>query len=589
MNILGLNAYHADSSACLVVDGELIAAAEEERFRRVKHWAGFPAEAVRYCLDSRHLRLEDVDHVAVNRRPTAHLMKKALFVLSKSPHAAQVADRLKNSLRIAGIDETLEKNFRLKQGSLQAKVHPVEHHRAHLASAFLVSGFDTAALLSLDGFGDFASGMWGKGEKNQIRVEDTVYFPHSLGLFYLAMTQYLGFPNYGDEYKVMGLAAYGKPTELEKMRRIVLLKPRGRYELNLGYFRHHSEGVPMVWENGSPEIGTAYSSELASWLGPPRKPGEPVKARHENIAASVQAMYEEAFFHVLNHVYQITRNPRLCLAGGCALNSVANGKISKHSGFREVFIQPAAGDAGGAVGAAFYVWNQVLKKPGRFRMNHALWGPEFGEEEIGRLLEAERLRLKDGHCGIEKINDEKKLCVCAAQAVSEGKVIGWFQGRMEWGPRALGNRSVLADPRRADVQDLLNLKIKHRESFRPFASSVLREKACEWFESDRESPFMLEVHSVRAEKRGRIPGVTHVDGSSRIHTVTENQNALYYRLLTEFHRITGVPVLLNTSFNENEPMVCRPKEAIECFLRTRMDGLALGPFFISRSLEDTHP
>ncbi|OGW91504.1 MAG: carbamoyltransferase, partial [Omnitrophica bacterium RIFCSPHIGHO2_02_FULL_63_14] len=454
--------------------------------------------------------------------------------------------------------------------------------RAHLASAFFVSPFDSAAVVSVDGFGDFASAMWGVGEGNAIDVKDQVNFPHSLGLFYLAMTQFLGFRNYGDEYKVMGLAAYGRPSEVQKLRRLVKLKPGGRFELELDYFLHHTEGVSMIWDEGQPRIGTAYSPKLEELLGPARPPAAPVEDRHKALAASLQAVYEEAFFHLLNHVHARTKSENLCLAGGCAMNSVANGKVFDRTPFRNLFVQPAAGDAGGAIGAAFSVWHEKLGKGRSFVMDHANWGPEFGDEEISSELGVRSSELKKENCQVEKIDDEERLCRETAKAIADGKVVGWFQGRMEWGPRALGNRSIVCDPRRADMKDILNLKIKRRESFRPFAPSVLREKTAGWFETDTDVPFMLQVYPVRPEKRALIPAVTHVDGSGRLQTVTAGQNPLYHRLIAAFDRLTGVPMVLNTSFNENEPIVRAPAEALECFLRTRMDRLVLGRHVVAR-------
>ena len=570
MNILGINAYHGDSSACLVVDGKLVAAVEEERFRRIKHWAGFPAESIRYCLEAAHLTLSQIDHVAVNRDPDANLLKKVLYAFSKRPSLEAIKDRLKNVSKINDISAALGDAFQWN----------VEHHRAHLGSAFFVSPFDSAAVVSVDGFGDFVSAMWGVGEKNRIEVHDQVNFPHSLGLFYLAMTQFLGFPNYGDEYKAMGLSAYGKPADMEAMRRVVKLKSGGGFELDLDYFLHHSEGVSMVWEAGEPKIGQVFSQKFIDLLGPPRKPDEPMEERHKNLAASMQAMYEEAFFHLLNAVYDKIKNPALCLAGGCAMNSVANGKIFDKTEFKDLYVQAAAGDAGGAIGAAFYVWNQELKKPRSFVMDHAYWGPEF---ECSEELRVKSEELKKENCRVEKITDETELCLRTAKAIAEGKVVGWFQGRMEWGPRALGNRSILCDPRRADMKDLLNLKIKRRESFRPFAPSILRERVAEWFETDYDVPFMLQVYQIREDKRKEIPAVTHVNGSGRLQTVTKEQNPIYYKLIDAFGKLTKVPILLNTSFNENEPIVCKPSEAMECFLRTKMDVLVLGNFFVQRT------
>jgi carbamoyltransferase len=403
-----------------------------------------------------------------------------------------------------------------------------------------------------------------------------------LGLFYLAATQYLGFPNYGDEYKVMGLAPYGEPTEMDKVRDVVHLVSDGRFELNLDYFRHHSEGVEMVWDDGEPRIGPVYTDYLEELLGPARRPEDPLEQRHRNIAASLQAMYEEAFFHLLEHVYARTGNANLCLAGGCAMNSVANGKVFERSRFTELYVQPAAGDAGGAIGAAYAVWNQELGRPRSYHMDHAFLGPEFDAETLHGELVAHEAELEAEQCLVHEIEDQDELCRRTAARIADGKVVGWFQGRMEWGPRALGNRSILADPRRADMKDILNLKIKRRESFRPFAPSILREAVSEWFETDYEVPFMLKVYQIREARRGEIPAVTHVNGSGRLQTVTDGQNPLYHRLIAAFGELTGVPVLLNTSFNENEPVVCRPIEALECFLRTKMDVLVLGNHFIER-------
>jgi len=583
MVILGLNAYHGDSSACLIVNGRLVAAAEEERFRRIKHWAGLPTEAIKYCLQAGGLAIGHVDHIAVNRNPSAHLFKKALFAVSNRPSLAAIKDRLINSSKVSDIKTALCSEFKTQNSQFKATIHNIEHHRAHLGSSFFVSPFDAAAVVSVDGFGDFVSTMWGKGSGNRITVSDQVTFPHSLGLFYLAMTQYLGFPHYGDEYKVMGLAPYGKPTEMEKMRRIIQLKPKGLFKLELDYFLHHSEGVSMVWNNGEPKIGAVYSAKLTELLGPPRGKDEPLTQYHKNLAASLQEMYEEAFFHLLEHVYKKTKSPYLCLAGGCAMNSVANGKVFEKSPFKDLYIQSAAGDGGGAIGAAFYVWNEEQGNPRSFVMNHAYLGPEFNNNEIGSELKVSSSELERQQCTVEKIEDEGELCSMTAARVAEGKVIGWFQGRMEWGPRALGNRSIVCDPRRTDMKDILNLKIKRRESFRPFAPSIIREAVGAWFETDYDVPFMLQVYQIREGKRTLIPAVTHVNGSGRLQTVTEEQNPRYYHLIKAFEKISGIPIVLNTSFNENEPVVCSPQEALHCFLRTKMDVLVLNNFFIERT------
>ena len=580
MVILGINAYHGDSSACLVKDGMLIAAAEEERFRRLKHWAGFPSEAIKYCLTEAGMSLADVAHVAINQDSKANLWKKIGFTLAKRPDLGMLMDRVRNKKERANVLDVLNQN--VSKGHFAGKLHEVEHHLAHLSSAYHVSPFDSAVVVSVDGFGDFASAAWGFGHDEKIVIDDKVYFPHSLGIFYQAMTQWLGFPHYGDEYKVMGLAPYGQPNYMAEMRQLVQLQNDGSFMLALEYFRHHKEKVEYEWENGEPKVGRLFSDVLVDLLGPVRQKGEELGQRHMDIAHSVQAMYEEAFFHLLNVLHTRHSNDCLSLAGGCAMNSVANGKIYRQTPFKKVYIQSAAGDAGGAIGAAFSVWHK-LGGSRRFVMEHAYWGPGSSGADIRKLLNANKAYLEEQGCLVTHITDETVLCERTAAAISEGNVIGWFQGRMEWGPRALGNRSILGDPRRADMKDILNIKIKRRESFRPFAPSILREAVTEWFEQDDDVPFMMQVYPIRKEKRAKIPAVTHVDGSGRLQTVCKETNPRYYRLIESFATMTGVPILLNTSFNENEPVVCRPEEALDCFLRTKMDVLVLGDWFIQRA------
>ena len=579
--VLGLNAYHGDSSACLLRDGALVAAAEEERFRRIKHWAGFPAESIRYCLAEAGIGLADVDVVAINQDARANLWKKLAYTALRRPDLSLILDRIRNKRERLGVADELARAFPVD--NLRAEVRHIEHHLAHLGSAFLVSPFAEAVVVSVDGFGDFASAAWGLGRGDRIEGEDKVYFPHSLGIFYQALTQYLGFPNYGDEYKVMGLAPYGEPRFIEGMRRIVMLEGNGAFRLDLDYFRHHREKVDYEWENGEPLVGNLYSSRLVDLFGPARNKDEELTQRHKDIARSVQAMYEEAFFHLLNRLHARYKVDALALAGGCAMNSVANGKVYRNTPFKKIYAQAAAGDAGGAIGAAVVAWQQLGGGTGRFRMDHAYWGPEFSDNEISALLERHKDALAREGCTLRRIGDEDELVRDAAAAVARGLVVGWFQGRMEWGPRALGNRSILADPRRADMKDILNRKIKRRESFRPFAPSILREAVADWFECDDDVPFMTQVHPIRAEKRALVPAVTHVDGTGRLQTVHKDANPRYYRLIEAFAGLTGVPLLLNTSFNENEPVVCRPQEALDCFMRTRMDILVLGDWFLQRS------
>lgn len=575
MIILGINAYHADAAAAVVVDGKVIAAIEEERFRRVKHWAGYPSLSVEYVLSEAGTDIHGVDAIAVNRNPSANLLKKALFAFSRRPSFGAIQKRLENAAKLRDISGVIAEHLKVEPDLVAKKFHNVEHHRAHLASSFFVSPFDDAAVLSVDAFGDFVSAMWGVGRANSIEVSDEVIFPHSLGLFYTAITQYLGFRHYGDEYKVMGLAPYGRPTLMPKMREIVRVGEKGKFELNLDFFLHHTEGVTMQWDGGSPHVADIYTPALEELLGPSRKPEEPLSDHHKDLAASMQEMYEEAFFNMVQHLQKTTGQKTLCLAGGCAYNSVANGKIFDRSSFKDLYIQSAAGDAGGAIGAAYWVWNQLERKPRNFVMDHAYLGPQFTAREIIDALKLREVE-SDSSFRVETVDDDSRLARMTAEAIDRGEVVGWFQGRSEWGPRALGNRSIVCDPRRADMKDILNLKIKRRESFRPFAPSILREAVGEWFETDYDVPFMLQVYQIREEKRRSIPAVTHVNGSGRLQSVSRSQNPRYYQLIEAFGEITGVPIVLNTSFNENEPVVNTPTEALDCFLRTKMDVLVMG-------------
>jgi carbamoyltransferase len=593
--ILGVNAYHGDASACLVGDGEIVAAAEEERFRRIKHWAGFPSEAIRYCLAEAKVSLADVGHIALNSNPKANILRRVGYAVQQRPDPRLVAGRVRNQNKRSSVESELDVAFPGER--FRGEIHRVEHHLAHLASCFLVSPFNEAVAVSVDGFGDFASAAWGVGRGTSITMDGHVWFPHSLGAFYQAITQYLGFPHYGDEYKVMGLAPYGEPRFLDEMRRIVHLREDGSFALDLSYFRHHKEKIAYRWSGGTPHVGTLFSPALEEVLGPARGTGEPLDQRHLAIASSAQAMYEEAFFHLLGALHARYGLDSLALAGGCAMNSVANGKVKRRSPFKRLYIQSAPGDAGGAIGAAIQVWHTLSgnghvqprlrsgalagdKLDGRFVMDHAYLGPGCDAVTIGGLLAARAEELSAKGCRAETIPDEGELCRRTAEAVTRGGVIGWFQGRMEWGPRALGNRSIVCDPRRADMKDILNLKIKRRERFRPFASSILREHVGEWFEAEDDVLFMMQVFQIRTEKRPLIPAVTHVDGSGRLQTVQRKTNPRYHRLIEAFRDLTGVPMVLNTSFNENEPVVCKPEEALACFLRTRMDMLVLGDTLI---------
>jgi carbamoyltransferase len=584
--IVGLSAYHADASAAGVLDGRLVAAVEEERFRRIKHWAGYPEQALRWCVGELGGEAGRIDAFAVARRPRAYLVRKALLAAANPRSLPRAAGRVRNLLQIEALSGKLEKTFELAEGP---KLVAVEHHLAHLASAFYPSPFEEAACLSVDGFGDFVSTMIARGSGRKIEVLDRVCFPHSLGVFYSAMTQYLGFLGFGDEYKVMGLAAYGEPSRVEEVGKLVPSRRDGRFRLDLKYFRHLSEGVEMTWEGGAPEQGLLFTPELERLLGPRRRPDEPLLDRHKDLAASMQRVYEHRFFALVRRSLELTRSRKLVLAGGCALNSLANGRLFENTKVSDVWIQPAAGDAGTALGAALWAHHEHFERErDGWVMEHSAWGPGYDEAAVRAAL-SEGIPGSNGRGGrygeltIATAADDETLCRETAAAIADGEVVGWYQGRSEWGPRALGHRSILGDPRRADMKEILNVKIKRRESFRPFAPSILEEKTDEWFELSYPDPFMLKVYPFRKEKRWLVPAVVHVDGTGRLQTVSDRSNPLYARLIRAFESETGVPIVLNTSFNENEPIVDTPAQALDCFLRTKMDRLVMGHVVVRRS------
>ncbi|MGH9702261.1 MAG: carbamoyltransferase family protein [Candidatus Acidiferrales bacterium] len=579
MYILGINAYHANASAALVADGQLVAAVEEERFNRVKYAAGFPVHAIRYCLAQAGISLKDVDHVAVPRDPWARVGTKLLYSLRMPSFALERIGVMK---RFAGVQEELAQAFDLDPKQLRSTFHRIEHHQAHSASAFFVSPFEEAAVLSADGLGDFASTMWSTGSGPRLHVHGSISFPHSLGIYYTALTQYIGFWKFGDEYKVMGLAAYGQPAYLDEFRKMVHPTQSGiGFRLGLQYFSHQRTGPEMTWREAdqTPVQGRLFSEFLEKRLGPTRPPNEPVEQRHRDLAATMQAALEDTYLAMLNSLQRQTKQKNLCLAGGVAFNCVANGKIFDRTEFERVYVHPAAGDAGLSVGAAFHVQHQILGAPRKFVMNHASWGPGYSDGEARQALDHRGASGND--IQVQEL-DENALVRATAQHIAHGRVVGWFQGRQEWGPRALGNRSILADPRRPEMKDILNQRIKHRETFRPFAPSILEESTGEYFERTHPSPFMTFAYAVRPEKRAVIPAPTHVDGTARLQTVNRHANPLYWKLIREFGNQTGVPVLLNTSFNENEPIVLRPEEALDCFLRTKMDVLVMGNFILEK-------
>ena len=577
MYILGINAYHGDAAAALVRDGELVCAVEEERFNRVKHWAGFPAESIRWCLGSQGVDARDLAHVAVSFNPRANLLKRLAFVAVHRPAFKAIIDRVSRQGKALGIDSQFAEAVGISRGEVKARFHRVEHHQTHVAAGFLMSPFEEAAVLSIDGMGDFTSVLTAMGRGTSWVDLDRVYFPHSLGFLYTAMTMYLGFPYYGDEYKVMGLAPYGEPEFVDFFRRVI--RPKGRtFELNLDYFTHHRRGIRMAWNDGAPVVEVFHSKRLERELGPPRNSREELTQRHENIAKSLQVVTEEIILHLLRCLHDRTRCRNVCLTGGVAMNSVANGKVTTHTPFEQVYLPAGAADNGTSFGAAFYVWNRALGMPRRFVQDHAYWGCASGDADCLRAIREAGLPCET--------MPEPQLIASTVGQLLNGKVVGWFQGPMEFGARALGNRSLLADPRRTDMRDIINLRIKFREKFRPFAPSILEEHVGEWFEIDEATPYMEKVFPIRREKQSIIPAVTHVDGSGRLQTVSRKTNPLYHALISEFHRRTGVPIILNTSLNENEPIVRTPPEAISCFLRTDMDVLVLGRHLIDRNRAD---
>jgi carbamoyltransferase len=573
--ILGLNAYHGDAAAALVVDGELVAAAEEERFNRVKHVAGFPALAAQWCLAEGGIRPEELDHLAVSRDPRANVGQKLLRTIRHGASARYLKARLQNAAKVRDVKAALADSLGIEGDGLRAQVHNVEHHQAHVASAFFVSPFEDAAILSIDGFGDFCSTMTAVGRGNAFRVLDRVLFPHSLGIFYAAITQWLGFPHYGDEGKVMGLAPYGDPSKYLKAMRDIVRFDDGMFALDLDYFTHDKEGVDMTWDDGSPTIGRIYSDKLVEAFGPARRPDGAMTTNYEDVAAAMQKRLEEVYLHIVTHLQETTGMTNLCLAGGVALNAVANGRIRPETGFDGLYVQPAAGDSGTAVGAAYYVWNQELGQPRSFVMTHAYTGPQYSDEELAAAF-------REAGFDATRLEDDM-LFASVAERIAAGDVVGWFQGRMEFGPRALGHRSIVADPRRSDMKDILNARIKHREEFRPFAPSILAEATADWFDQDYTSPFMVLVYKTKPDKREKIPAVNHVDDTGRVQTVERDVEPRYYRLIEEFGKLTGVPVVLNTSFNENEPIVRTPAEAVDTFRKTHMDVLVLGNYVVARN------
>ena len=574
MYILGINAFHGDSSACLLKDGKVLCATEEERFRRVKHWAGFPSEAIKFCLEDEGISIEQVDHITISRDPKANFFKKVLHSLKNSISISTIWDRLTNAKKVSSVKGELAKIFDLPESEIKAEVHNIEHHRSHIASSFFASRFDKSAILSIDGFGDFTSTMTAIGKGNKFKVLDEVNYPHSLGVFYSTVTQFLGFPNYGDEYKVMGLAPYGEAKYLKELEQILTLTDDGFFKLNRKYFKHFKEGVAMSWEGGSPTIESLFTPEWEKLFRKAREKNDELEQFHIDLATSVQKFTEKVIFHMLNHLQKKTGCENICITGGVAQNSVANGKILENTNFKNIYIPSAGHDAGTSIGSALYLYNQILGKERLEEITSAYFGKKSSQEEIVKVLEKESVKYK--------IYSDEDLYEKVSDKLVDGGVVGWFQGRAEFGPRALGHRSIIVDPRRKDAKDLLNEKIKRRESFRPFAPSILKEAVSDYFVQKDTVPFMEKVFDIKKEKYDEIPAVTHVDGTGRLQSVDKDVSPRYHKLISKFAEKSGVPILLNTSFNENEPIVNKPEEALSCFLRTKMDMLVMENIIVER-------
>jgi carbamoyltransferase len=581
MIILGLNVNHPDSSACLLVNGRIEIAIEEERINRIKHWAGLPILSIRECLKTKNLSLKDINYVVINSNFFSNLIDKFKFIFFNKIDYNFFTHKLinikkKNSL-LKMIELELGSNF-----NKNCKLNFIDHHLAHVASAYFDSPFDRSINLSIDGFGDFASLTWGIAEREKIIIKNKILFPHSLGTFYEAFTQFLGFSNWGDEYKVMGLSSYGSPTYIKEVEKIVYLKKFGNFQLNLDYFNHHKKRVVYSWDSTTPKNEFLFNEKINKLFFQTRRPEDFIEQKHKNIAASVQYVYEKIIFNILNEVHSIYKIDNLTLSGGCAQNSLANGKILNNTNFKTLFVPANPGDGGGSVGAAYALWSKINKQ--RPQKNHnAYLGSSFSNDYIDILIKKESNLLLKKNYEVIYIPDEEKLCAYVASEISNKKVIGWFQDSMEWGPRALGNRSILSDPRNPNIKEDLNVKIKKRETFRPFAPSILLEEAQNWFEGfHQEEPFMSSVLKFREEKAKLVPAVVHVDGTGRLQTVSKKSNLRFYNLIKSFFSQTGIPMLLNTSFNENEPIVFKPEHALNCFLRTKMDILVLQNYIIKR-------
>jgi carbamoyltransferase len=572
--VLGINAFHAGASAAVLIDGEPVAAIAEERLNRIKYYAGFPKRSIRECMKMAGVEFKDIDAVAIGRDPSANRAKKIEYTLA---HPTKLFNLLKVRTSRARLDDMktlIAQECGANAADLRFDEHRVEHHLAHIASAYFCSPWERAAGFSVDGSGDFATVMMADCSGGDIDIKRRIFLPHSLGSVYMMICEFIGYGKYGDEGKVMGLAPLGQNTYKEIFDDMVELTDDG-LRLNQKYFMPLGSNAGMsITADGEMVIHRQYSERITKLFGPARKPGEEISRRDMDLAFGVQYIFEKAYIHLLNILHRLVPVERVAMAGGCALNSVANGKLFDLTPFRETWIQPAAGDDGLALGAALYASNSIRKEGKRHALAHAYLGPEYSDAEI----EAE---LQKSNVAYVRL-DRDTLIERTADEIVKGNVVGWYQGRMEWGPRALGNRSIITHPGFPGMKDILNARIKRREWFRPFAPAVLLERQSEIFEHDHPSPFMLHVYKIRPEWRERISAVNHTDNTGRLQSVARDENPMYYDLIRAFERRTGIPVVLNTSFNENEPIVNTPAEAIDCFARTRMDVLSIGSFFCKK-------
>lgn len=575
--ILGLNFHHADSAACLLLDGKLVGAVAEERLgAREKHTSAFPENAIRWLLADNGLKVSDLTHVAVARDTSANRRAKLAHVMANPVSGVKAA--LEHQSRARESRSMLD---RIAEINGEASVHanfetvPVEHHLAHIASSYYCSPFDTlTAGFSYDASGDFASAMAARCEGHKIQVLDRVTLPDSLGFFYTALCQFIGFDAFGEEYKVMGLAPYGEDAYSALMRKLVTLPQNGWFQLKKSAFGMHEGGTSGAVDDGGIRMGKLWRDPIARALGTPATRGK-ITQREKNIARSVQVRFEEAAIHCLTRLHAMVPAEQLVMAGGCALNGVANARILRDTPFIKPYLQAASSDDGTCLGAAFWAYHNVVGGTERFHMQHAFWGPEYSEDVQRQAVEATGLP-------VQAFADDAKLVQAVAGLIAEGRVTGWYQGRSEWGPRALGNRSILANPTIPTMKDIINAKIKRRESFRPFAPSVLKDDVATYFEQDVSSPFMMHVVKLRPNWRGKLPAITHVDGTGRLQSVEAESNPLYYALISAVKARTGVGMVLNTSFNENEPVVDSPEQAVACFMRTDMDALCIGRFIVTK-------